>query len=913
MWFLYLLFTAFSLTSVSAETTRSLTIHLSLGYGAEYASPFHVRIAPAGGVDLATQEPWTGDAGAGHIATHSFQIAYPDQPVRTIQDLHVIWGDLIAHSDADTVRRLTQDPAWQQDARKITILLNREGTKGFTLTIDQLLRCKAFWVPSLHLFLSTGDRPISFADYQRQIAPYRGDRILEQVHRGPEASYAEFAKKWQNMGDPAYTHPVQEGPGHIVGLGWDGSIAKFGIDRGAGVWSDEGNPDQFRFWFEFAHLAEGIIPYWKSQTLYDGLPVMTTTLVRDGVRYEIEQFAWPLNRVPQQRVGDLKMLLMQRVRMTDLTGTTRTIPVTMVHERKISGEKETPVVAEHRSGQILFRGAADHGVLLDVDAGDAKVAWAGMQEQGQKMKGLTITASVTLPAHGEKNLYVTMPSPALDPADIPALLATSYDDARTRVLNFWSSYISRGAQFDVPEKAVNDLFRASLWHALMLPRFYPDGHMDLPYSDFAYGQTGTPWPINQAVYVDYMLYGLRGYNDVALREIEAIYKNNQEPNGHVDGFAHWLAYTPGMLYAVAQNYLLSGDREKFEKELPQTLAALDWSLAEIKRAASSSGPTQGMVRGPLNDLTGPGYWAFNQAWLYAGVERMGEALERAGNPRAAECLRVAHDYREAIKRAMQIASVRSPLVELRDHTWIPYLPSEISEAGRNYSLWYPSDVDVGATHLLRLQALPPDGALADSLLNDHEDNLYLHGWGLANEPVYDQQATAYLLRDDPKAAIRTFYSLMAGGFSQGVYEPVEHRWRWGQYFGPPSTDGAWFELYRNMLVRERDTHTLLLCQAAPRAWLNDGKTIQVKRAPTWFGNLSMKVESHAASGTIRASFQLEARQTGVTVLFRLRHPEEKSLRGVMVNGQPWTDFDPKQEWIRIPNTDSRPYTIVATY
>ena len=31
------------------------------------------------------------------------------------------------------------------------------------------------------------------------------------------------------------------------------------------------------------------------------------------------------------------------------------------------------------------------------------------------------------------------------------------------------------------------------------------------------------------------------------------------------------------------------------------------------------------------------------------------------------------------------------------------------------------------------------------LLNDHEDNLYYKGLGIANEPVYIQQATAYLL------------------------------------------------------------------------------------------------------------------------------------------------------------------------
>lgn len=87
--------------------------------------------------------------------------------------------------------------------------------------------------------------------------------------------------------------------------------------------------------------------------------------------------------------------------------------------------------------------------------------------------------------------------------------------------------------------------------------------------------------------------------------------------------------------------------------------------------------------------------------------------------------------------------------------------------------------------MIRLEAIPADGLLAESLLNDHEDNLFLNGWGAANEPVYNPQGTAYLLRDEPKAVIRTFYSTMACAFSHSVFEPVEHRWFWGQYFGPP--------------------------------------------------------------------------------------------------------------------------------
>ena len=221
------------------------------------------------------------------------------------------------------------------------------------------------------------------------------------------------------------------------------------------------------------------------------------------------------------------------------------------------------------------------------------------------------------------------------------------------------------------------------------------------------------------VYVDYMLYGLRGYNKLATEELRAIFHNNQEPDGHLDGNAHWLAYTPGMLYGVAENYLLSDDREEFEQLLPQTLRALDWCLERIRDAASESGSGDGLVAGEQNDLTGTGYWAFDQAYLYAGVEAMGKALQRYGSPRAAECLKTAGEYCARIINAMSAASVQSPLVELRDHTWSPYVPSNAADPRRNFQLWYPSDVDTGAMHLLRLSAVPEQGVLADALLNEY--------------------------------------------------------------------------------------------------------------------------------------------------------------------------------------------------
>src|SRR5207247_2554409 len=107
-------------------------------------------------------------------------------------------------------------------------------------------------------------------------------------------------------------------------------------------------------------------------------------------------------------------------------------------------------------------------------------------------------------------------------------------------------------------------------------------------------------------------------------------------------------YTPGLLYSVAQHYLLSGDRTSFERLLPPTLRALDWCLAEMKRASG----TPGLVDAPLNDLSHEAHlWAFNQAYFVAGVEALGRALAQIQHPRAAECRAASDSMRLAVERA----------------------------------------------------------------------------------------------------------------------------------------------------------------------------------------------------------------------------------------------------------------------
>ena len=116
-----------------------------------------------------------------------------------------------------------------------------------------------------------------------------------------------------------------------------------------------------------------------------------------------------------------------------------------------------------------------------------------------------------------------------------------------------------------------------------------------------------------------------------------------------------------------------------------------------------------------------------------------------------------------------------------------------------------------------------------------------------------------------------------------------------------------------MLVHERDDGALALGMATPRRWLADGQKIEIQRAPTYFGRVSMTIESRAASGSISAAVTMPDRSRPRELFVRLRHPEGKAIRRVTVNGVSWTDYDARKEWVRIADPKESRYSIECSY
>jgi hypothetical protein len=117
---------------------------------------------------------------------------------------------------------------------------------------------------------------------------------------------------------------------------------------------------------------------------------------------------------------------------------------------------------------------------------------------------------------------------------------------------------------------------------------------------------------------------------------------------------------------------------------------------------------------------------------------------------------------------------------------------------------------------------------------------------------------------------------------------------------------------RLMFVRENGSD-LYLGQAIPREWLKNGRTVGIERAASHFGPLSLRIESQAAAGRIKATVALPGRTHPRNVYLRIRHPESKPIRSVTVNGKPYDQFDAEKEWVVLSGAVEGVQEVVAEY
>jgi hypothetical protein len=154
-----------------------------------------------------------------------------------------------------------------------------------------------------------------------------------------------------------------------------------------------------------------------------------------------------------------------------------------------------------------------------------------------------------------------------------------------------------------------------------------------------------------------------------------------------------------------------------------------------------------------------------------------------------------------------------------------------------------------------------------------------------------------------------------GGEAASV-EPVQDAYHRVTYLPPNgASNGAFLTKLRVMLVHETraasgEPDGVRLGFSTPRAWLQAGKRISVRRMPTSFGRVSYELEARARS--VRATIDVPARRAPSSLALRLRLPGGRRIVSVRVAGRPYRRFDARTGTIELTGERGRVELVAET-
>ncbi len=816
-----------------------------------------------------------------------------------------------------------------------TIVTLRSKLRPFSFAADEAARGDRILVEDLGVLVVRGDDPITLEGYRQLRKEFPGrtiyDRVFEQREQTLGDAWDAMPLKrplWFVHGLPANRNAMRQHPnGEIdvtsVGRWFQRPNAQSPKDSARKQW--KGEYLSLRFGFPGDAQRAG-------RELLEGyLPLLRTWWVDGPIYYEQSTI---LDRLDGDLAG---------VRLDDPTVLLMKIRVHNLSEAASGTARLT----------ITSRADGDEDITLEGDRVTAKAdgpsrlrclfrAGGGTAERG----GKSIRWSLDLAPGQSHVVFVAIPSITLETAEETAALARrDFDADSRRVCAFWRRLCAEGAQIDTPEPWLNDFYRAHARHLQI------NCLGDLK-TERRYAHVGT---FHYGVYTNesaMMISDLdrRGYHEAAAQCLQTWldFQGTVKLPGNFTSAAGTLYGANGSesggynkhhgygMWCLAEHWRYTRDRSWMERAAPGLLQACEFIIRERKTTMTTNEDgtrafEYGLLpAGGLEDVQDYWYWAATNACAMWGFDAVAECLADYGHPEAERIGREARAFHEDVARAFTESRIRAPVVRLRDGTYVPKHTSEAYARGRGIG-WVREVLEGPIVHLLTGLV---DPALPDArwILKDYEDNLYIserYGYSIA---VFDQfwfsrggfsmQANLldspipYLQRDEVKHYLRTYFNAFASAFYPEIRMCNEHSlpelgYPAGDHF--KSSDEAqstyWLRL---MFVREAGGD-LYLGQAIPRYWLADGKSVGIERAATYFGPMSLRIVSQAARGEIRATVTPPSRNRPRTIYVRLRHPDEKPMRSVTVNGTPCDTFDAKKEWVVLPGTAEGVQEIVAKY
>jgi hypothetical protein len=858
-----------------------------------------------------------------------------------VRNARVLQVDRAGNTAVVRVRYADSPERTSNDRGRLIFRDAGEGNDSFAVFIDDVIRCGGIYVRDMDAFISDASKDLRYATFKPPLPPSGdGKTIMAKVATMPEQTLERAMGAWPvkesaeaHLGVPYMRQEFTVTPSgelHLV----KGSLRSSGPDLDRRPW--DGGPIKYRL-MTGEHRDEASK---APRSLEDGwLPVIRREWDSDGVHHRQAMLATVLRGdiadADEKLKGYEPLVLLQRIEAANLSDAERTatlwLDVSQFPDLRDDGVLALDKPSDDgppRSGLTAVRGYFDKN-----GKGDAKIIVRDTKP-GETPRRI-LRYDVQLPARSSHAVYLNIPYiELLDADELAALKTTNYDHAHSRVTDFWKQRLARGMRYDVPDDLLNRLFKTNFWHVLIsidrdpATGLYQHGAATIGYSNYG----------NETMMVAQSL-EMRGEHRDAQRLIEpflagqgtrrlpgnfksqdgVLYPSHPTPTKDPYLAQGYNMHHGWILWTLAEHARWANDPGYAKRVAPNVIAACDWITRErqatkVKNPDGSKPLEWGLApAGDLEDVEEYLYYYSTNAYYHAGMSAAAKMLRDIGHPDAQRVARDTEAYRQDLLASVREAAATTPVVQLRDGNWVPYVPSRPYQTTHLKEGWIRESM-YPALHLVPGGVLAPGDRAVSWMMNDLEDNIYMShesGYGLKDvdkqffdfggftmQPCLGANVITSLRRGEVPLFLRSFYNTLAGSlfpdvmcFTEWVPEPGKGA---GPMYKTPD-ESMFVQWMRDMLVRE-EGDALLLGAGLPRAWLADGRHVEIQRAATLFGPVDMRIESHVAQDRVDVALKLPDRQKRTAL--RIPHPEGKSVRGVVVDGK--TVADPDSGWIELP-------------
>jgi hypothetical protein len=447
----------------------------------------------------------------------------------------------------------------------------------------------------------------------------------------------------------------------------------------------------------------------------------------------------------------------------------------------------------------------------------------------------------------------------------------------------------------VPQKRIDEMIRAGLLHLDMIT-YGREPKGPLAATVGAYSPIGSESsPIIQ--FMDSM-----GRHDVARRALD-YFLDKQRPDGLMMNFGGYQIETGGVLWSLGEHWRYTRDDAWVRRIAPKALKACDYILAWRRRNMREDlrGRGYGLVDGKVADPEDPFHSFMLNGIMCIGLSRAAQMLASVRPVDSKRLALEAEAFRRDVRQAFAETMARSPVVPLGDGSWVPTAAPWTESRGpvclfAEKGAWFTHgafpvrDSLIGPMYLILHEVLDPRESAAGFLLNYHAELFHERNVALS-QPYYSPHPFAHLARGEVKAFLKEYYNGVASLADRETCTFWEHY----HHASPHKThEEGWFLMRTRRMLWTEEGDTLRLLAGVPRAWLEDGKRIDIEGAASYFGPLAIHVKSRVARGRIEAAVATEPRRRPGVVEIRLPHPQGAKARrcsgGV---------YDPETETARV--------------